>query len=398
MRRVIVFLVCIILLLELCVPVNGQESRKPVLHGKPVDVYLNGKLLEWGDAVPFINDVGRTMIPARFFSEAIGGQVMWSQEEKKVTISLPGQDYKDFKQITLQAGTLTATVVDYLGKTTTVTLDSTVWQELNSPWRTFVPFRFVSECAGCIVNWTPTGGQSKIFPDLSLMTNETADHKYLLFPDEKFHGKVLERDEVTIVHFLPLQEENDYLIVPGERIGKFRLDWPVEQYCKIFEALEPSETYEDELNHIIFSNGGVYEKKIGVVIGSFDFFKGGEEIGGMVAITSQGREIIELSTEEQRYHTKEGHTREGFGSESFGVGVGAFVEKEKLKEELISAFGNPLILSSRDGERLIFTKIQFDLVEQIGWRYESGKGSVRQKEYCITAIHVFNDLYLSRFK
>ena len=308
---VILWIVCLLLgsgATGITTAAPSPTTTTPVLHGKPVDVYLNSKLVEWGDALPFINEVGRTMIPARFFSETIGATVIWSQEEKRIIINLPGETYKDFKQILLQVGTLTATV-NFHDETTTVTLDATVWQEPDKPWRTYVPLRFVSECAGCLVDWSPAGSQSKIFPDMSKIDAQS--------PQVQFIGKILEKDEVTITHFLPVPKENDYIIVPGERMGKYRLDWPIEQY----EFLLGSGELGSFVNNNYFYT-------------AYSFCKGSE---AFVIVTVAGKGVVyirigpnrdqSIENEAKRYHTREG----------LGGNIKATAEK------LISIYGQPYL-------------------------------------------------------
>ena len=271
--RVTVFLILFSFLLGMIPVAQAQES--PVLHGRPVDIYFNGRPLVWGDAIPFIQDEapGRTMIPARFFSEMIGADVKWFQETKQVIVNMPAPSAFDnqFRQVVLRVGTSTAIV--QIGTNDEnkkeVTLDASVWQEPDSPWRTYVPLRFVTECLGGIVGWTPKGEASKIYP-----------------------SRILETDEVTTIYFLP-EIENDYLIVPGERMGKYRLSWPIEQYTENFgEFAYKSEPFEyDKSWYTFYDYTGLFQ----------------------AILTVAGKGVVYLrigpggnETETKRYHIKEG--------------------------------------------------------------------------------------------
>ena len=90
------------------------------------------------DAAPFIQE-GRTMVPVRFVSEQLGGEVTWLEDTRQVKIQDDGQ------QILLTIDSVQALVGDQE-------------QTLDSPAvivsaRTFVPLRFVSETLGAQVSW-----------------------------------------------------------------------------------------------------------------------------------------------------------------------------------------------------------------------------------------------------
>ena len=85
------------------------------------------------DAEPFINaEAGRTLVPARFVSEALGAEVGWNPETRKVTIN----DGK--KEIILTIG---STAVQVNGEKQIIDCAPAILP----PGRTFVPLRFVSE-------------------------------------------------------------------------------------------------------------------------------------------------------------------------------------------------------------------------------------------------------------
>ena len=63
------------LLLLTCLP--GLPAARAV---QPVDVYVDGKLVTWTDAKPFINADDRTMVPLRAVAEAMGLNVTWLGE------------------------------------------------------------------------------------------------------------------------------------------------------------------------------------------------------------------------------------------------------------------------------------------------------------------------------
>jgi len=332
--RVTVTVLLVLFVLFGMVPVS-QAQESPALHGRPVDIYFNGKPLVWGDAIPFIQDEapGRTMIPARFFSEMIGADVLWLPDTHQVVVNMPAPSAFDnqFRQVILQVGTSTAVV--QLGTNdknkTEVILDASVWQEPESPWRTYVPLRFVTECLGGIVGWTPKGESSKIYPN-----------------------QALENDEVTTVYFLP-EKENDYLIVPGERIGKYRLDWPIEQYTNVFgEPLDTSEPFEyGGYWYTAYSYLNKYTRlNILTNFGSTVFIEIGPNLDPAI------------ETETKRYHTKD----------NLGGNV------QVTGQELTEIYGNPFLVIPRP-----------DNTRYVAWVFKCGIAFILLDDDHIVYIRVF---------
>lgn len=90
------------------------------------------------DVPPVIRD-GRTMLPARFVIEALGGTVAWDADAQKVTIE------KDGRRIIIVIG---AEFAEVDGKA--VALDSPAFLENG---RTYLPLRFIAENLGADVAW-----------------------------------------------------------------------------------------------------------------------------------------------------------------------------------------------------------------------------------------------------
>lgn len=102
-------------------------------------VEVNGNLISFPDAKPFMDKSNRVQVPVRFVSEALGAEVRWNSQSKQVTVKM-GED----------------TTVLTLGKKAftvngqTKQMDTVALEKQN---RTFVPLRFVSEALGAKVNW-----------------------------------------------------------------------------------------------------------------------------------------------------------------------------------------------------------------------------------------------------
>jgi len=108
-----------------------------------VTVRADGKMVPFPDARPFINEDGRTMVPVRFVSAALGAAVEWEGTRRLVTIN------RDSTRIALTVGQAEAVVND--GKSDVKKTFDT--KAVLKDGRTFVPLRFVSEVLGAAVAW-----------------------------------------------------------------------------------------------------------------------------------------------------------------------------------------------------------------------------------------------------
>lgn len=102
-------------------------------------VEVNGELISFPDAKPFMDKSNRVQVPVRFVSEALGAEVGWDSKSKKVTVQL-GED----------TTVLTMGKKAYTVNGQTKQMDTVAQQKQN---RTFVPLRFVSEALGAKVIW-----------------------------------------------------------------------------------------------------------------------------------------------------------------------------------------------------------------------------------------------------
>ncbi|QUH30244.1 copper amine oxidase N-terminal domain-containing protein [Vallitalea guaymasensis] len=128
-----------------------------------VTVTVQGETVDFPDAQPFIDANNRTLVPIRFISEALGGQVSWDGDLQQATITY------DNKVIKLVINNKEITVDDKVQVMDTLAIlkDS----------RTYVPVRFVSEAMGANVEWDSTNYIVTITlkrdtVDLKEMTNE----------------------------------------------------------------------------------------------------------------------------------------------------------------------------------------------------------------------------------
>ncbi|AEV69347.1 copper amine oxidase N-terminal domain-containing protein [Acetivibrio clariflavus] len=105
----------------------------------PLRVVVNGEKVNFPDAQPFIDENGRTQVPVRFVSEALGANVDWNGDAKKVTVTL------NSRKVVLTIGLKTYEINNQTYQMDTVAL--------LKESRTFVPIRFVSEALGATVTW-----------------------------------------------------------------------------------------------------------------------------------------------------------------------------------------------------------------------------------------------------
>ncbi len=129
-----------------------QDNGKTVIKfyiGEPL-YYVNDAILNM-DTVPKIKS-GRTFIPIRYLTEAIGALNEWDGKESKITVK-----HGDLL-IELWIGRKTAFAN---GKEVPIdAADPRITPFIAPPGRTLIPLRFVAENLGCDVEWDP--GSSEV--------------------------------------------------------------------------------------------------------------------------------------------------------------------------------------------------------------------------------------------
>ncbi|MCX5973545.1 MAG: copper amine oxidase N-terminal domain-containing protein [Coprothermobacterota bacterium] len=181
-RAVSWFVVVALALAGLFLPAYGPVVA-PVLAGSTTvqlwigqkEISVNGQTQSM-DVAPFIQN-GRTLVPVRFVSEALGAKVDWIDANQEIVIVL------DAKVIGLWVGKDTATVngVESKLEAPPIIQDS----------RTFVPVRFVSEGLGAQVDWLAEDNQVTIAysaPQLILPTITDTVWHYVVMGDSEAWG------------------------------------------------------------------------------------------------------------------------------------------------------------------------------------------------------------------
>lgn len=129
MKKIVILLV-VLMVLSLAGSAYATSSL--------VTVLVNGQKISFPDQQPFIQD-GRTLVPVRFVSEALGAKVDWDQPTQTAIINKDGSD------IRMKIGSMQPVVNGYARA-----IDVPA-QLVNN--RTMVPLRFVSEILGAHVEW-----------------------------------------------------------------------------------------------------------------------------------------------------------------------------------------------------------------------------------------------------
>lgn len=152
-------------------------------------VKIDGEVVEFPDAKPFIDEQSRTLCPIRFIAENLGAEVLWNNEDKTVSIK------KDDTDILLKIGDNTAVVN---GVEKTFDTYPQIFED-----RTYVPLRFISETLEMDVDWDGETKTVIITTPEKLAELSTEEHfdRYLTAMEKNkgFRGAVLVAKEGEIL-------------------------------------------------------------------------------------------------------------------------------------------------------------------------------------------------------
>ena len=171
MRKFILltFFTALAAVMLLCGTVMADSDDVVTVYSDGLDIEVNGRMVGFTDARPFIDSAGRTMVPVRFVAEEFGYTVDWEEpgmdlQEGAVAIR-PGDIsiYYDglnvYRTLFLFIGSNVIEVSDGGGpdtgtyslvRTGTVTMDTTAVIRND---RTYIPLRHVAELLGYKVEW-----------------------------------------------------------------------------------------------------------------------------------------------------------------------------------------------------------------------------------------------------
>lgn len=129
----------------------GIDRERPPDLDYWATVWLNGYRVAnpYEDAWPYVvKSTGRTLIPIRVVTEAMGGEAIWSDVTREVTIRL-GEKYM----------VMTIDSPHAMANGETITLDQPplIWNG-----RTMVPLRVLAEAFGATVTWVAEGARVEV--------------------------------------------------------------------------------------------------------------------------------------------------------------------------------------------------------------------------------------------
>lgn len=147
--RVLSLVLAVATLMATCAMAANAAETYPTVR-------VNGAVVEYPDAEPYVDENGRTMIPVRFVTEELGADVKWDGKTRTASISKNGIKV----DITIGSPDLKVT---QNGKTETVKMDTAA---VLKDGRTYVPIRYVAEALGAYVDYCDTYKVVGIYNDV----------------------------------------------------------------------------------------------------------------------------------------------------------------------------------------------------------------------------------------
>lgn len=190
----------------------GMNSHPASAEG--IHVRVNQEEIKFPDALPYINEDGRTMVPLRFISEQLGANVSWDGQKKRVNMQINNQS------VSLPIGEK----VIYVDNTP-IPFDTMAVMKEN---RTMVPLRFMSEAFGARVHWDARTKTAEVYRNKTY----SAPPAMSIDPDQQYIATVktnagefkielFAKDApVTVNNFVFLAKDHFYDGVPFHRIIK----------------------------------------------------------------------------------------------------------------------------------------------------------------------------------
>ena len=144
MRKLIILLTVILTVIGLFAPALPALAA----YDYNVDVFVNGSQVSFPDQKPFLDtEKGRTYVPLRFVSQALGAHVTWDEAGQRAIVM---GDVDGVTRWIYMPVNSTEAVIDSQEGTRKVTI---VAPALLLNDRTMVPFRFAAESLGARAEW-----------------------------------------------------------------------------------------------------------------------------------------------------------------------------------------------------------------------------------------------------
>lgn len=184
MRRKITRVLAIVLAMATLLA-TGAMAAEPA-----PDVRVNGTLVTFPDAKPFIDENSRTMIPVRFATEQLGATVSWNGATQTATIAKNGITV----DVTIGSPDLKVTKT---GKAETVKMDTAA---VLKDGRTYVPIRYVAEALGAYVDYSGYYNTVGIYNDVltAKQIEKLQDYEYTTTSPGAYEQAKVQYSEATL--------------------------------------------------------------------------------------------------------------------------------------------------------------------------------------------------------
>lgn len=157
-----------------------------------INITIDDRLVSFPDQKPYIDNNNRTLVPVRFVSEELGGEVDWDAKNKLVTLS--------FVDETIRIKLNSNRVVSFAGGIETILEMDTV-AVLNNG-RVMVPLGFISEVLGSKVIWDGKTSTVKIESPIRNMPDRELIMKYSHL-DSDILSRLEKKDSYSVIKKWP---------------------------------------------------------------------------------------------------------------------------------------------------------------------------------------------------
>lgn len=151
MKRKLATILCVVLALTMLLATGAMAaSTEPA-----VNVRVNGEIVQFPDAQPYVDGNNRTLIPVRFVTEQLGATVTWDGKTQTAVIE------QDGIRVDIPIGSNTMSVTKN-GKIAKTQMDTAA---VLKDGRTYVPIRYVAEALGAYVDYSEVYKTVGIYKD-----------------------------------------------------------------------------------------------------------------------------------------------------------------------------------------------------------------------------------------
>jgi inhibitor of cysteine peptidase len=151
-----------------------------IMPSHEVYVYIDGNRLLFPDQQPYVDEMGRTMVPLRHCAQTLGATVNWDQDKQQALVKKPGPN-NALTVITLAVGQKQVIIDD-------VTVKEMDVAPVLRYDRVMVPLRFISEYLGFEVRWDGKARSAHVFTQ-----NQSESEKLQIIKDSAETVKELPR-------------------------------------------------------------------------------------------------------------------------------------------------------------------------------------------------------------